>query len=75
MRILQLSHKQIELLQHALGIAEREFTKLHKQNIETFNTRNNVREHEQREGVNHLHDYACLFADLNNDIKNSKLDV
>ena len=69
-RTLELTHKQIELLTSALGVAEKSFTDLYKQYIETINVRGGMLDQSKE-----LHEIACMFADLNADIRQNKLDV
>jgi hypothetical protein len=77
MRTLKLTHEQIDLICQALGIAETQFTNIHKTIVETTV---NVRKHhaskrEQNSKALYYHDMASKLADLNIDINNSKFDV
>jgi hypothetical protein len=74
-RTIKLTEEQFALLQQALGIAEHQFSTLHKQIIETtVNVRNFTRP-EQTKIADYYHVKACEFADLNIDLSNLKLDV
>ena len=77
MRTIKLTHEQIQLLCQALGIAETQFTNIHKTIVETTV---NVRKHygeknEQTNKAKFYHEMACEIADLNIDIEQGKFDV
>jgi hypothetical protein len=77
MRTLKLSHKQIQLILHALGMAENQFVSTHKKIIDkTINVRgNDGRKSEQQNMARYYHNLACEFADLNTDISQGKFDI
>jgi len=77
MRTIKLTHEQIELLCQALGMAEKQFTDIHKTIVE--NTVN-VRKHsgtknEQSSKAKFYHEMACKIAELNIDIEQGNFDV
>ena len=64
MKFLFLSDKQIGLIKHALGIAERSYSGLQEQYAQLERVRgNNIDKVDIR-----LHDKSCEFADVNLDI-------
>jgi len=74
-RELRLTHKQIELIQQALGIAETKFTEIHKDIIGAFLVRG-VDSPTKKSKENELyHLKACEFADINVMMGNSEFDV
>ena len=77
MRTIKLSHEQIQLLCQALGIAETQFTNIHKTIVEnTISVRKHYGEkREQTNKANFYHEMACKIADLNIDIEQGKFDV
>jgi hypothetical protein len=75
-RHLALTHEEIELIIHALGIAESEYSEIYKKICATANARGNVRDTEQvKQAKNIYHKQACDFADLNCAIANSEKDI
>ena len=77
MRTLKLTHQQIQLICQALGIAEIQFTNIHKTIIDNTIS---VRKHyggkaEQTNKANLYHEMACKIADLNIDIESGKFDI
>lgn len=77
MRTLKLSHKDIETISQALGIAEKQFSTLHKTIVETtISVRNNEgARSEESEKAMYYHDLASKMAYLNIDINNGNFDV
>lgn len=76
MRTLQLTHEQIELVTQALGIAEGVYTDIYKDiHHKVIRSRGNNESKEQERIAQYYHVKACNFADLLQDISNSKLDV
>lgn len=77
MRTIKLTHEQIELIQQALGIAENQFTSIHKTIMETtVNVRKNEpAKAEQSKRAMYYHDLASKMADINIDLNNGSLDV
>lgn len=77
MRTLKLSHEQIELITQALGMAETQFSKIHKTIVEeTIAVRKSEPfKHEQKSTAMYYHDLASKMADLNIDLNNGKFDV
>jgi len=72
-RTIKLTEEQFALVQQALGIAERQFSTLHKQIIETtVNVRKFAGSEEQSKIANYYHVKACEFADLNIDLNYQK---
>lgn len=77
MRTIKLTHEQVQLLCQSLGIAETQFTNIHKTIIEnTISVRKHYGEkNEQSSKAAFYHDMACKLADLNIDIEQGKFDV
>lgn len=78
MRTIKLTHEQIQLLCQALGIAENQFSNIHKTIFEnTINARceNYGLKQEQTNNANFYHEMACKLADLNIDIQQGVFDV
>lgn len=76
MRMLQLSHDEIELIQRALGIAEMQFATMRKNYIEQLvNVRgvNNLKE--VRKEADGMFSLENAFSDLLLEIKNGDKDV
>jgi hypothetical protein len=69
-RVLKLTDREVELITTALGIAEKTYTDLHKRLVEVVNVRGG-----ELTANTDFHHISCKFADLNNDIENSKKDV
>jgi hypothetical protein len=76
MRTLKLSHEQIQIICQALGIAETQFSNIHKTIIEsTVNVRKHYGEkQEQTNKAMYYHDLASKMADINIDIQNGTFD-
>lgn len=70
MRTLKLTHDEVELITTALGIAEKQYTDLHKQLVKLINVRGG-----ELTANTDFHHTSCKFADLNNDISESKKDI
>ena len=77
MRTIKLTDEQLQLIGQALGIAETQFTNIHKTILQsTVNVRNPYGEkQEQQSKANFYHEMACKLADLSIDIKFGSLDV
>lgn len=77
MRTLKLTHKEIELIQRALGIAEYKFMELRKQHIEqTINVRGvNNKDSTIKDETSNLFNISNEFCDLLMAINNGKKDV
>jgi hypothetical protein len=76
MKTLKLTDEQIDIIKHALGIAERNFIDIHTKIVkETISVRGLEDKVEQETGAKYYHKKACLFADLNNAIKNGCLEI
>lgn len=76
MRTIKLTHEQIELITHALGIAESEHTNKYKDIINNLvRVRGNTGAKEQEMIAKYYHVKACEFADLNTDITKGGLDA
>lgn len=76
MRTLKLTHEQIDIITEALGVAEGAYVDTHKQIIQTLiRNRGNNNAKEEETIAEYYHKKACIFADLNSDISQSKLDV
>lgn len=75
MRTLKLTHEQIELLQQALGIAEKKFTDIHKDIIENTVTVRGVASQTAlgKENMTYFN-LSAEFANLNELISNGNLD-
>jgi hypothetical protein len=78
MKNLNLNEAQFALVIQALGIAERQFQKLHTQMVQSMEI---VRNHAPKDGspewdaVTQFHKSACALADLNEDLKAGKFDA
>jgi hypothetical protein len=76
MRKIELTHEQITLIHQALGIAEKQFSDIHKKIIETSI---NVRPYDmaflRSQPANFYHEMSTKFADLNDSIENGTLDI
>jgi hypothetical protein len=75
MRTLKLTHEEISMIQHALGVAERVFADQYKSAVEMINVRGNDESHNQRRDIKALQEMSFKFADLNYEIGNSEKDV
>ena len=76
MRTLKLTHKEIELIQRALGIAEVKFNDIRKKYIEeVVNVRGVDNLTETRKEVDFLLQKENEFSDLLLDIKNGEKDI
>ena len=76
MRTLKLTHKQIALIQQALGLAEKQTNDSHACLIKVLQARNNyVNRDEQEKAAKFWFDLSSEFADLNIDIEQGALDV
>ena len=77
MRTLKLSHEQIELIAQALGMAENQFSKIHKTIVEeTISVRRpSSFKHEQTSKAMYYHDLASKMADINIDLFQGKYDI
>ena len=76
MRTLTLSHEQIAIIQHALGIAEKIYTDKYEELIKLHLVRNNHNNpNESKIHIDHVFDLSTQFADLNTDINQNHLDV
>ena len=69
-RTLELTHKQIELITSALGIAEKTFTDLSNQYVKNINVRGS-----SLNQTDELFKIALSFADINCDIRQGNFDV
>lgn len=75
-RTIQLTHEQIDLITHALGIAEHQFVEAHKNIINNLvQVRGNNNAKEQESISKYYHVKSCEFANLNSDLKNGEFDV
>jgi predicted phosphodiesterase len=76
MRTLKLTHKQIEIISHALGISERQMLNIHQDiNKNVVYVNGNVDTTEQLKDSNRYLSKSFEFYDLLQDIKKSTLDV
>lgn len=75
MRTLKLTHKQIELLQLAFGIAEKSYSEIFKKVKKLSLVRGNLGNLEQEETAKFYHKMASDFADFNESLMNSEFDV
>lgn len=69
-RTLQLTEDEIELITTALGIAEKSYTDLYTELKKLVNVRGGC-----LMANTDFHHISCKFADLNQDIQDSKKDV
>lgn len=75
-RTLKLTHKQIELLQQALGLAEAKFFDIRQDLAKVHNVRNNgLYCTDQKTHADYYHKLSCEFATLNSEIQEGVLDV
>ena len=76
MRTLKLSHEQIQLICQALGMAEIQFSNIHKTIMEsTVNVRKHYGEKQkQTNKAMYYHDLSSKMADINIDIQNGTFD-
>ena len=75
MRTLKLTTEQVELIQHALGIAELKYTEKQVEVINLKHARNNPDGEILQTAADAFFKLATKFADLNTDIKFNHLDA
>ena len=75
-RTLSFTHEQIELITHALGIAEGVYLDIHKEILEkTVHVRGNNNAKAQREDTLRYYDKSVEFVDMILAIEKSEFDV
>lgn len=75
-RNFALTHDQIAIIQQALGIAEKQFTKTREIVAElTYVRHNESFRYDQTKIGDYYHVKSCEFAELNDAIQNGELDV
>ncbi len=75
MRTLKLTADQVEIIQHALGIAEMKYTDKQTEVIALKHTRNNPDGEILQTAADAFFKLSTKFADLNTDIKFNNLDL
>ena len=75
MRTLTLTHEQISIITNALGIAEQRYAIQYQELVSLITVRGNNGKSSEGKHASLLYKKSCEFADLNQDIMNSKFDV